>query len=232
MTSPTTMDVKIPSPEFMDDYDTGARYVPPPQPKEWVDGKVGGKTKFVTFVAQAPSVDNIKTKDDQGQPLKTADGYFKGVLFGVTLPNNGNYEVQQTHIGTAQYKQYDRKTNKPIEGKFRNASPALDYFRAFGIESKPTEVSQYVDLFEATAGRQAEIQGDWSAYDSEQKTDVARKWEDFPDEYVNENGAVVASDAPGARKSGRKQPFIERNGKRFWARFGIKRWISTVEEKK
>lgn len=221
------MDVKVPSPEFMDDYDTGGRYVPPPQPKEIVNGKV----KYLNFVARTPQYDKSWVEDEQGVTRTNKEtGFFQPVIFGVTLPNNEDYEVRPVYAGTGQYKLYDRKTKQPIPGKFRNASPILDYFRAFGIDARPTSVEEYVSLLQATAGREAEVQGDWEAYDSETKTTVAKKWEDFPDEFVNANGAVCLPTDEGAVKSGKKQPFITRNGKNFWARFSVKRWISAVKD--
>jgi len=231
MTNATLLDVRVPDPSFMDDYDTGARYVPPPQPKEWVDGKIGGKVKYLTFVAKTPKYDESWVQDEQGVVRTNKEtGDFQPVLFGVTLPNNGGYEVRPVYLGTSQYKVYDRKTKQPIPGKFRNASPASDYFRAFGIDARPTTGQEYVDLLQATAERETEVQGDWEAYDSETKTTIAKKWEDFPDEFVNAKGDVVEATAEGAVKSGRKRPFIVRNGKNFWAKLSVKRWISQVKD--
>lgn len=234
MVNPTAFDVKVPDPSFMDNYDTGNSFVPAPQPKE----VVGGKAKFKHFVAQAPAVEKIRTRDAEGHPLKTKDGYFKAVLDGIKLPNEGGYEIYQTHIGTAQYKKY--KNGQPT-GDLRNASPALDYLHAHGIDSQPSSVEDYENLLQATSERQFEITGDWSAYDSENQTDVAGKWEDFPlvgvigangRDYVNTEAAqadgTTVAEVP---TDGRRMQFIERNGKRFWARFNVKRYISTVEGK-
>lgn len=235
MTNPSVLEVTVPSPEFMDDYDTGARYVPPPQPKQWVDGKIGGKVKSVTFVAQIPSVDKIQTRDEKtGEYLKSKKtGNFQAVVHGITLPNNENHEIRDTYIGTGQYQAYDRKTNQPIPGKFRNASPAMDYFRAFGIASRPGTVEEYEQLFQATAGGQGECQGDWSAWDKDNQKDVAKKWEDFPDQYELDGKIVEPTPealAAGAVKNGKKQPFISVGGKNYWARLGIKRWISAAAD--
>lgn len=233
MADPTGLDVKVPSPEFMDNYDTGqSDFVPPPQPKQIVNGR----PKYFQFVAQAPSVDKISTKDANGKPLVTKEGYLKAVIDGIKLVDSG-YTFGQTHIGTGQYKKYDRKTNQPT-GELRNASPAIDYFHAHGIEVKPASVEEYREYFEATADRQFQVTADWSAYDKDAQADVASKWEDFPnadsDELIGEDKAreVFARLYPGQDPVGKKLPFVERGGKRFWARAQIKRYVSVVADKK
>src|SRR4051812_30098333 len=100
---PTATDVKVPDPAFMDDYDQGGTYVPPPQPKE----QVNGRAAYVKFEAKAPSADKIETRDAQGNPLKTRDGYFKAVVRDIELVASG-YVIGQSHIGTAQYKKYEK----------------------------------------------------------------------------------------------------------------------------
>ena len=64
-----------------------------------------------------------------------------------------------------------------------------------------------------TAGITCKVPIDWEAYDSDAQTTIADKWEQFPED----------PDQPGQR-----QPFIERDGKRFWARAGVKRFVDQV----
>jgi hypothetical protein len=226
MVDPTAIDdVKVPGTEFMDDYDTGGDFTPPPQPKEIVNGR----PRYIQFSAQAPGEGKIKLRDENGKFLKTREGFLKAVVEEIKLVESG-YVIGQTHIGTGQYKKYDNKTKQPT-GELRNASPALDYLRAHGIDSKPATADEYESLFKATGDRQFLITGDWSAYDKDTQSDVASKWEEFPDEYAKD-GVVCEGTVEGAVKTGRKLPFIEKNGKRFWARLQVKRYVSQVEEKK
>jgi hypothetical protein len=225
-TDPTGLDVRVPNPEFMDNYDTGAsEFVPPPQPKEI---QPNGRPKYFQFVAQAPTLDKISTKDKDGKVLTTKEGWLKAVIEGIKLVESG-YTFGQTHIGTGQYKKYDRKTNQPT-GEFRNASPAIDYFHAHGIELKPSTVEEYQEYFQATAERQFQVTTDWSAYDKDTQSDVASKWEDFPD--ASTDLEAFGKFYPGQDPTGKKLPYVERAGKRFWARAQIKRYVSVVEGKK
>lgn len=205
-------DVKIPDPSFMDDYDFGGDYTPPPQPKV-LDDK--GRPRYIKFVAIAPNASKINLRKD-GKWLTTREGLLKAVIEGIKLVDSG-YEFKETHIGTGQYKKY--KNGQPT-GESRNASPALDYLHAHGISSKTmafNSATAYEEAFKATENRQFEVTGDWGAYDSDTKQDVASKWEDFP----------MVLDAEG-KPTGERQPFIEKDGKRFWARMQIKRYVSTV----
>lgn len=210
-TDPTNLDVRVPDAAFMDNYDTGGDFVPPPQAKTIVNGK----PKFTVFQLAAPSLSGIKLRDENGKFLKTKDGWLKAVIEGITVVDGG-YKIGQTHIGTGQYKKYDRQSKQPT-GEFRNASPALDYLHAHGIEVKPETADAYEELFNATADRHFEATLDWSAYDKDTQSDVASKWDDFPDDPA----------APGT-----KLPFIEKNGKRFWARAQVKRYVSQVPDAK
>lgn len=205
-------DVKIPDPSFMENYDFGGDYTPPPQPKT-VDEK--GKATFIKFTAQAPSADKINLRDKAtGKWLTTREGLLKAVIEGIKLVDSG-YEFRETHIGTGQYKKY--RGGQPT-GESRNASPALDYLHAHGISSKQItfdSAGAYEEAFKHTADRQFLVTADWGAYDNDAKQDVASKWEDFP----------VDPDNAGARL-----PYIERNGKRFWARMQVKRYVSAVSK--
>lgn len=196
---------KIPGTEFMDSYDVGGEYVPPPQPKVMENGKA----KYIAFTAMAPPAEKIKVRDANDKPLMTQDKYFKAIIEGIKLEGSG-YEISQSHIGTAQYKKY--KGGQPT-GELRNASPALDYLHAHGIDARPATVEEYENLFKATADRQFQLTGEWSAWDKDAQTDVATKWEDFPEDPAN----------PGQRL-----PYIERGGKRYWARLSVKRWVSAL----
>lgn len=197
----------IPDPSFMDDYDTGGDYTPPPQAKVIE----GGRTKYVKFVATAPDSAGIKLTDEQGKWLKTREGWLKAVVKGIKLQNG--YEIRETHFSTAQYNKFKdgQKT-----GEKRNASPAVDYLRGHGdAASGLKDPSDYQMHFDATANRNFEVTIDWSAYDSETQSDVAKKWEEFPDDPAN---------------PGQKLPYIDRGGKRFWARASIKRVVDAVNE--
>jgi hypothetical protein len=207
MADPTNLDdVKVPDASFMDDYDTGGEYIPPPQAKTIEKGR----PRFVQFEAQAPNYDAIKLKDAEGKWLKTRDGYLKAILEGIKLVESG-YTIQQTHVGTAQYKKY--KAGQPT-GEMRNASPFMDYLRAHGIDLKPSAASEYEEYARATADRSFKVTIDWNAYDKDSQTDVAEKWEEFPDDPAN---------------PGQKLPYIEKDGKRFWARASIKRFVSAID---
>lgn len=219
MADPTGLDVKVPGNEFMDNYDTGqSDFVPPPQPKT----VTGSKVKYVQFIAQVPPASGIKLRDENGRFLTTRDGYLKAVIDGITLVESG-YKIGQTHIGTGQYRKYDRKTGQPT-GELRNASPAMDYFRGHGIDAKPNSAEEYEQLFTATADRQFQITADWSAYDKDSQSDVAGKWEEFPD--ASTDVEAFSRLYPGVDPAGKKLPFIEKNGKRFWARLQVKRYVA------
>lgn len=226
-TDPTALDVKVPDTGFMDNYDSGGEFTPPPTPK--VPAVGAGKPAYVKFVAQAPSYDKINLQDKNGKWLTTHEGYLKAVIEDIKLVESG-YVIQQTHIGTGQYKKYDRKTGQPT-GELRNASPALDYLHAHGIDVKPSDPDQYKEIFGATAERQFTITADWSAYDSDAKQDVAKKWEDFPAVDVDDAASVAEFQRfyPGVDPKGMRLPYIEKGGKRFWARLGVKRYVSTLE---
>ncbi len=220
------LDARVPNPEFMDNYDTGqSDFTPPPQPKI----VVGGRTKYVTFLAQAPTVDKIKLRDENHKPLTTRDGWLKAIVDGIKLVESG-YTFGQTHIGTGQYKKYDRKTNQPIAGEFRNASPALDYLRSQGIDLKPSTVEEYEQYFQATADRQFQVTTNWSAWDKDTQSDVASKWEDFPD--ASTDVEAFGRLYPGVDPTGAKLPFVQKGEKRFWARANVKAYVSAVADAK
>jgi hypothetical protein len=215
MVNPTD-DVKVPDSGFMDNYDFGGEYIQPPQPKV-LDEK--GKPRYIKFVAQVPAETKIHLRDKAtGKWLTTREGLLKAIIEGIKLVDGG-YEFRETHVGTGNYKKY--KNGQPT-GESRNASPAVDYFHAHGIA--PTsgdlkDAADYEKYFKATADRQFEVTGDWNAYDSETKSEVATKWEDFP----------MLLDAAG-QPTGERQPFIEKDGKKFWARMNIKRYVSQVSK--
>lgn len=218
MTNPSAIDdVKIPSPEFFDTYDTG-EFVAPPQVKV----QEGARSKYVEFALTLPGEEKVKTRDAQGKALTTQEGYFKIVLEGIKT--EGGYEINQTHIGTKQYQKRDKAGN--VTGA-RNSSPFGDFLRANGIDARPASVAEYETLAKATAGRVVRGCLDWSAYDSDNKVSVAEKYEDFPLAESDEQKAEIARlgyvVADGARV-----PYIERGGKKFWARAGVKRWVSTL----
>lgn len=229
MSDPTMTDVKVPGTEWMSNYDTGrSDFIAPPQAKEVLPN---GKVVFTKFLVQAPGDAGVKVRGPEGNWLKTADGYLKIVVDGAKLVDSG-YVLKETHIGTAQYKKYG-KDRQPT-GELRNASPALDYFHAFGIDLQPGSAEDYETYARATVDRQAQVTIDWSAWDNDAKQTVADRWEDFPLVDANSTEQVDAFKRlyPGQDPTGKRLPFLERNGKRFWARAEVKRWISAVEEKK
>lgn len=223
---------KVPDPAEFDTYDTG-QFVPPPQPKEKNDK---GKFAYVIFTATAPGLKGIETRNENDKFLTTKEGgYLKAVVRDLRL-NDSGYVIQQSHVSSKQYNKRDKDGN--ITGT-RAASPAMDYFRAFGLDIKPASGEDYEALFQQTAGNVAQVTIDWSAYDSDTDTNVADKWEDFPLVAVEDDkgrGYVSqeAAEAAGATgitdvsAEGRRMPFIEKNGKRFWARASVKRWVSAV----
>lgn len=216
-------DVKVPDPAFMDDYDTGGAYVEPPQPKIEVPGK--SRAQYLKLTGQAPSEAKIKTREADGKTfLKTREGYFKAIIEGITLPNDGGYEIGQTHLSSAQYRKF--KGGQPT-GELRNASPFLDYLHAHAIDMKPANPEEYETYIKATADRQFQFTGDWNAWDKDTQSDVAEKWEDFPMLYEAPDGTFSIDPTKG-KATGRRQPFIEKNGKRFWARLQVKQWISAL----
>lgn len=217
MTDPTNDQLLVPDPSFMDDYDFGGQYTPPPQAKV-PDPKRPGKFIYNIFVAQAPELKNIQTRDDQGRFLRTKpqngkNPSLKMILRDIKLVESG-YLVQQTHVSAAQYQKY--KNGQPT-GELRNASQFLDYLHSHGIDVKPATPDEYEAYAQATADRQFEVRGNWSAYDKDSQSDVASSWEDFPDDPDN---------------PGQKLPYIERDGKRFWARLSITGFVNKVEREK
>ena len=204
MTNPTALDLKVPSPEFFDDYEVGGTYTPPPQAKENVEGRQ--RQRYVVYTAQLPPRANFEIGG-------TKDGYLKVVIKGIkVLYNDGQdreYEVRESHVGSKQYNKYDSAGN--ITGT-RNSSPFGDLIRAAGIDAKPASPEEYEALVDALADRQIQVTIDWSAYDKDAGKDIAEKYDDFP----------LEGQGPA------RQPFIEVGGKRFWARGSIKRWVSAI----
>lgn len=228
MSDPTMTDVKIPGTDWMNDYDTGgSTFVPPPQ--AMVPG-TNGRNRYVEYQVQAPSFDKIHLKDKDEKWLTTKDGYLKAVIEGVKLVESG-YELRDCQIGTAQYRKYG-KDKKPT-GELRNASPALDYLHAFGIDTQPGSKEDYESYFGATADRLAQVTIQWTAWDNDAKASVAEKWEDFPMIDLNNADQVETFKRlyPNQDPTGARLPFIEKNGKRFWARAEVKRWVSALPDK-
>lgn len=227
MTDPTNDALLVPDPSFMDDYDFGGSFTPPPQAKE-PDPKRPGKMRYRTFLMQAPTLSDILTRqDEQGNPIKPGGGTagrflrtktqqpsLKAILLNVKLVESG-YEVGQTHLSAAQFNKYG-KDGQPT-GEKRNASQAIEYFHAHGIDARPATPDDYETFFQATADREFEGRIQWSAYDKDTQSDVASKYEDFPDDPEN---------------PGQKLPYVEKNGKRFWARASVQGFVSKVERPK
>jgi len=219
MTNPTGMDLKIPDAAFFDDYDTG-QFVPPPQAKQLNER---GRPQYIEYAFTAPGPQNITLRDANGQWLQTQDGFLKAIVKEGKLETG--YEIGQIHIGTKQYQKRDKEGN--VVGQ-RNSSPAGDYFRAFNLQVRPTSAEEYESYFQMTANQPARVTIDWSAYDAENKQNVADSWDEFPkiselNPESEEYQRYFDATNPEARL-----PYIERNGKRFWARAGVKRWVSSV----
>jgi len=211
MIDPTNDQLLVPDPSFMDDYDFGGQYTPPPQAKV-KDEK--GRLRYVEMTARAPKFEDIQTRDEQGRYLRTnaqppATPSLKAILKNVTLIES-NYQVQQTHLSASLYRKF--KNGQPT-GETRNASQFIDYLHSQGIEAKPATPDQYEEFVKATAEGEFRCRINWSAYDKDSKSSVAEKWEDFPDDPEN----------PGS-----KLPFIEKDGKRFWARASIQGFVSAI----
>ena len=174
------------------------QYIPPPQAKE-PDGR--GGFKYAQFQATAPSPDGITFRADR-------NGFLMAVIKGLKL--DGGYELRHEYASSAPFPKKDKQGN--VIGT-RNASSFGNYLRAFGLAARPTTQAEYESLAHATAGMPCTVTIDWEAYNSETQTTVADKWEQFPED----------PERPGCR-----QPFIEQDGKRFWARAGVKRFVDQV----
>ena len=195
---PDTMTYKVPPPEMFDDYDTG-QWVPPPQAKE-----IGadGKAKAMVYTATAPAADKFSFRADR-------NGFLMAVIEGIKLSTD--YEIRYTYASSAPFPKKDKAGN--VTGT-RNASTFGNYLRAHGMSVRPSTPEEYENLALATAEREFQCTLDWEAYDGDTQTTVADKWDAFPDD---------------PEHPGQKIPYIERaDGKRFWARAGIKRFVDQV----
>lgn len=194
--SPAIEMYKVPPPEMFDDYDTG-QYVPPPQAKS-----IGpdGKAKFTLFTVTAPTAEKFSFRADR-------NGFLMAVVDGFTI---GDYQLRKEYLSSAPFPKKDRAGN--VIGT-RNASQFGNYLRAHGLAVRPSTPDEYEQYALTTAGREFQASIDWSAYDNDTQTEIASKWEEFPDDPAQ----------PGS-----KLPYIERDNKRFWARASIKRYVDLV----
>lgn len=212
VTDPTGLDFKVPSPEYFADYEVGSNFTPPP-PAKFVNEK--GKLQFQPYTLTLPGVEGFELG-------KTKDGWLKVIVKDIKVSfvdakgNDREYLITQTHIGTNRYNQKDKAGN--VTGQ-RNSSPIGDFFRAAGVDLAaimPSTAQQYVELLHAVAGRQVQATIDWQSYDSETASTVAGTYDDYP----------LENETAGPNSA--RQPFVVIGGKNFWARAGVKRWISAI----
>jgi hypothetical protein len=174
------------------------QYIPPPQAKEINER---GNFKPIVYQATAPTADKFSFRADR-------NGFLMVVIDGLTL--EGGYEMRKDYASSAPFPKKDRAGN--VTGT-RNASSFGNYLRAFGLAVRPSSPEEYEALALSTAGQSCSVTIDWEAYDNDTKTTVASTWEQFPED---------------PEKLGTRLPYIELNGKRFWARAGVKRYVDQV----
>ena len=195
----TGLDIRVPDPAMFDDYDVGG-WTPPPQAKQL---GAGGKPEFIPYRLTTPSPDKFEYKADR-------NGFWMAVVDGFEVAG-ANYTLRKEYLSSAPFPKKDKAGN--VIGT-RNASTIGNYFRAHGLAARPGTAQEYEAYLQATAGREFGATLDWSAYDADKGQEVASKWEQFPDD---------------PEKPGQKLPYIETSdGKRFWARAGIKRYVDVI----
>ena len=190
--------LKVPDPAMFDDYDVGG-WTPPPQAKA-----IGptGKPEFITYRLTTPNADKFEFRPDR-------NGFLMAVVDGFAV-EGANYTLRKEYLSSAPFPKKDKAGN--VTGT-RNASQLGNYFRAHGLAVRPATAQEYESFALATAGRQFSATLDWSAYDSDRGVEVAKSWDAFPDDPDN---------------PGQKLAYIEQDGKRFWARAGVKRYVDQI----
>lgn len=145
-----------------------------------------------TYTVVTP--DNIEYDAKDGKLIAKLDP------LKVIGPTNAGYEVRFTRISTKKYSN-------------RNASPAGDYFKAHGLQTRPASQQDYLDAFQSTLGRPFQVDLDWEAYDKETRETIAKSMADFPDD-----------------GQGGKQRFIVNpaTGNKVWANVRVKRYRPAV----
>ena len=195
----STLDLKVPDPAMFYDYDVGG-WTPPPQAKQ---PGAGGKPEYIPYRLLTPGADKITFQPDK-------NGFAMAVVDGFEVIG-ANYTLRKEYLSSAPFPKKDKAGN--ITGH-RNASTIGNYFRAHGLAARPGTAQEYEAYTQATAGREFGATLDWSAYDTERGVEVASKWEQFPDD---------------PEHPGQKLAYIETpEGKRFWARAGIKRYVDVI----
>lgn len=188
--------MKVPPPEMFDDYDVGKTWTPPPQAKALNEK---GKLQGIVYEAVVPGAEGITFRPDK-------NGFLMAVIDGFTIDE---------HVLNAEYLSSAPFPKKAKDGTVmgtRNASSLGNYLRAMGLgDARPASPEEYETLVLATAGQTVRVVLDWEGYDRETRTTIATKWEQFPDD----------PDDPAL-----KQPFIEVDGRRVWARARIKRFVA------
>ena len=174
------------------------QWTPPPQAKE---RGLDGKAKFIQYQAIVPLADKFSWRGDK-------NGFLMLVIDGIKLTTG--YEFKKDYLSSAPFPKKDKAGN--VTGT-RNASTLGNYFRAHGMSVRPSTEDEYKAYAEATAGREFSVTIDWEAYDSDSQSTIADSFDSFPDDPDN---------------LGQKLAYIERNGKRFWARARIKRYVDQV----
>jgi len=173
-------------------------YTPPPQAKE-PDGH--GRFGYVLYEVTVPAADGFSFKADR-------NGFLMAVIKGLTLENG--YQLRHLYASSAPFPKKDKAGN--VIGT-RNASGFGNYLRAFGLAVRPQTPQEYQDLALATAGQTIQATIEWEAYDAEAQVTVADRWDQFPEDPAH----------PGCRL-----PYLERQGRRFWAHASVRRFRDRV----
>jgi len=202
------VDVKIPDPSMYDNYEPEVQkessWVPPPCP-------IGEDGKFLTFQVTVPSAEHLKFTTKEGEPLTDKHGYWMCVIEGLEVQTDkGPYTLGWTYLSSAPFNKYDKQRN--VIGK-QNRSTLGNFFRACGLQVRPTSAEEYEQFVLATAGATFLAQLDWSVWDADAKKALVNTYRDMPDD-----DAVP----------GRKALFVGEGDAKKWARCGIKRYIDAV----
>lgn len=185
-----------------DEYDVGG-FTPPP-PARTPDGKA------IVYWGQAPQ--EITFGPTKGNYLMAEIDPVTVVDATVPLPNGGvqGYEIRYTRASATPF----TIRRGPKKGQKLNASMLGNYLRSHGIALSGTPTNEdLVAATRATTGRNFPFLLDWEAYDKDRKVTVVEGYANFPND----------PDNPGW-----KLPFIEKDGKRFWAQARIARFVDQV----
>lgn len=140
----------------------------------WEEYPVGGGT----FGKLLPPGEYVGVAPDKFE-FEAKDGYLQAKLEIVKIidvPEGYNDEVRYVYLST-----------KPRDkGRRKGSCSAGDYLLATGSEDRPgSDPQEWADAIEATAGAQFKFVLGWDCYDSETEKNVARNYDEFPNDPNN-----------------------------------------------